>query len=97
VNDEVLSSAIINSTDISDSIKLLIRCLSHWGEGLVMKVLAQLPKPFKEIAIYGKRPRLDRHALMMELAKQLKENGLISSFNTDHGHITINTFKSSNH
>jgi len=97
VDSEVLSSAIINTQDNSDSIKLLIRCFSHWDEGMVMEVLAQLPKPFKEIAIYGKRPRLDRHALMMELAKQLKENGFISSFNTDHGYITINTFKSSNH
>jgi hypothetical protein len=96
-DDVVLTSAIINAQTSSDSIQLLMKCLSIWDEQKTMKVLADLPRPFSEISLYGKRPKLINNEINFAFARLLETKGFISSLKEGRGTIKINTFKSSDH
>lgn len=97
IDDAVISAAIINAQTTSDSIMLLMRCLFTWDEKKTMEVLADLPEPFSEISLYGKRPKLDHNEQNLALAKLLEKKGFISSIKEKRDSIIINTFKSSDH
>jgi len=97
VDDAVLSSAIVNAQNISDSIRLLMKCLPKWEQIKVIEVIAGLPKPFSEISVYRKRPKIDNNKVNLAFAKLLEEKGYISSINEKGDSIIINTFKSSSH
>ena len=97
INDAVLSSAIINAQTSSDSIRLLMKCLSTWDEKKTMTVLADLPEPFSEISSNGKRPKLEHNEQNLAFAKLLEKKGFISSMKEKSDSIIINTFKSSDH
>ncbi|HWR78499.1 MAG TPA: hypothetical protein VN283_14965 [Thiobacillus sp.] len=96
-DDTVLSSAIVNARTSADSIRLLMKCLSTWDENKAMAVLADLPEPFSEISVYGKRPRLDNNEMNLSFARLLETKGFISSVKVEDDLIKINTFKSSDH
>lgn len=96
-DDTVLSSAIINARTPADSIRLLTKCLSTWDEHKTMATLAELPEPFSEISMYGKRPKLDNTEINLAFARLLDTRGFISSAEVENNLIKINTFKSSDH
>jgi hypothetical protein len=96
-DDTVLSSAIVNAHTTTDSIRLLMKCLSTWDENKTMAVLANLPEPFSEISIYGKRPKLENNEMNLTFARLLEVKGFISSVTVEGDSIKINTFKSSDH
>jgi len=95
VDDDVLSSAIVSAQNVSDSISIFMKCLPKWGPVKVMEVIADLPKPFSEISVYGKRPKIDNNKVNLEFAKLLEEKGYISSMKEKGDSVIINTFKSS--
>jgi hypothetical protein len=96
-DDRVILAAIVNAQTSSDSIRLLMKCLSNWDENKVMGVLANLPEPFSEISSYGKRPRLDNNAINLTFARLLETKGFVSSVKVEDDSIKINTFNSSDH
>lgn len=96
-DDSILSAAIVNAQTSSDSIRLLMKCISTWDENRVMGILAKLPEPFSEISTYGKRPRLDKNEINLTFAKLLETKGFISSVKVEDDSIKINTFNSSDH
>ncbi len=93
----VLSAAIISTQTSSDSIRLFIKCLSFWDEKKTMEVLAELPEPYCEIALYGKRPKLDNNKTNLEFVRLLKDNDFISSIKEEKDLIKVNTFRNSDH
>lgn len=95
IDTRVLSEVIINSKIVDDSIRLLIKCIPTWDESLVKGALSRLVKPYSEIAIHGKRPKLDKNDLNTQLSERLKEYGFISSVKEEKGGIRINTRMSS--
>ena len=97
IDDEVLSSAIINAQTSSDSIRLLTKYLSSWDERLTMEVLAALPDPFCNISSYGKNAKLENNTINLEFARLLKTKAFISSIREGDRYIKIYTYKSSDH
>jgi len=95
IDDAVLSSAIGNAQNVSDSIRLIMKCLTKWEQIKVMGVIADLPKPFSEISVYGKRPKIDNNKVNLAFTKLLEEKGYISSMKEKGDSVIINTFKSS--
>lgn len=96
-DDRILKAAILRTEEISESLRILIKCLIHWNENQVMDVLEKLSEPYSEIAAYGKRPKLDKNELNLQLAKLLKERDFISSYKEEGDSIKINTFKAPDH
>lgn len=90
-DDEILSAAIINASNEDLSIRLLIKCLPSWEEGFAMTVVSQLDHPYNLIALYGRRPKLQKTALNVELSALLKEKGFISSLKEDKDSIRVIT------
>jgi hypothetical protein len=97
IDDNVLSSAIINAQTTEDSIRLLTKCLSTWDEKKTMEVLADLPEPFSKISSYGKYPKLNNNEINLTFARLLETKGFISTTKEEGDSIKINTFKSSDH
>jgi len=99
IDDDILTSAIINAETTSDSIEIIMKHASNWNEGKTMEVLAKLPAPYKEIPLYGKRPKLEHNELNLKFAKLLQDKKFISTIKEDKadGSITINTFMSKIH
>lgn len=97
VDDDILTAAIVNAQPISESIRLLMMCLSKWDEGKTMEVLRGLPEPYSEIPEYGKRPKLDNNEWNRAFANLLKAKDFISSVKQEDDSIKINTFNSSDH
>lgn len=95
--DSVLSSVITNAKTSSDSIRILIKCLSTWDEEQTMAVLADLPGPLSDISLYGKTPKLSNNKFNLEFARLLKTKGFVSSIKEKEDTIKIYTFKSSDH
>jgi len=98
-DDLVLTSAIVNARTHTDSIKLLMKCIPNWDEATTMSVLAELPKPYCDIAKYGKHPKLDKTSLHQEFVQLLEQQNYISSFSCPSwgSSIRVNTFKSQDH
>jgi len=96
-DDTVLSSAISNAQPTSDSIRLLMKCLSTWDKNKTMEILASFPEPFNEISSYGKRPKLENNNINLEFSKLLESKRYISSVKVESKFIIIHTFKSSDH
>jgi hypothetical protein len=61
----------------------------------VRNILGGLPEPYRDIAVYGRSPRIESNDGNELLASWLKERGLISSFTTSvfGGGIRVNTFR----
>lgn len=95
IDTQILSVVIINAKIVDDSIRLLLKCLPVWDEALVMDTLSQLTNPYREIATYGKRPKLNKSDLNVQFSKSLKEYGFISSVKEENDGIRIITRKSS--
>lgn len=58
-----------------------------------MQTLSKLRYPYSQIANYGKRPRIEISEYTLKLAKALKSQGYISSFESFLGYIRINMKK----
>lgn len=97
MDDNVLSSAIINAQTITDSIQILMKCILKWDKTKTMEVLEALPEPFNEIPLYGKRTKLVYNKSNIAFAKLLVQKGFISSITEKNDLIIINKFKSDDH
>jgi alanine-alpha-ketoisovalerate/valine-pyruvate aminotransferase len=90
-DNQILSEAIIKSSNEDISIRLLVKCLTNWEKSTSMNVISQLGYPYSKIASNGKRPKLKKTPLNIELSKLLQAKGFISSFSEDKNQIRINT------
>lgn len=97
IDDSVLSSAVINAQTTSNSIQLLMKCLSSWDERQTMEVLAELPEPFCKISSYGKITKLENNTINLAFSRLLDTRNFVSSIKVKDRSIKINTFKSSDH
>jgi hypothetical protein len=96
-DNEIISLAIINAENTSDSIRILSKCIPSLDEKWTMNVLAQLPTPFNEIALYGKLPKIPNTNQNLEFAKLLVSQKFVSSIKEMKDVIKVNTFKSPDH
>lgn len=97
IDDAVLSSAILNANSLSDSIRIITKCLSTWSEKQTMEVLSELPVPYSEISLYGNNPKIHNDEINLEFSNLLEKKGFISSVKVNGGKIKIYTFKSLEH
>lgn len=95
IDNEVISSAIVNAQNVEDSIRILMKCITSWDLKMTMDVLKQLPVPFSEIAEYGKRPKLPNTSTNRQFAKLLVTQQIVSSAKEKEEYIKIYTFKPS--
>ena len=92
VDDSVLEVAILNGGSLTNSIKLLTKCILVWDKTRIMKAIAGLPEPYSDISSYGKRPKIPNNEYNLEFAEYLNEYNLISSIKVKEKTIQINTF-----
>lgn len=91
---EFSRSLILNSHPESLQISLLNKLHSVLSASEVRDLLQVLPLPYRDIATYGRYPRLDGNPENEQLASWLVERRLVSSFApTMLGGIRINTFR----
>lgn len=89
----VLSVAIINAENIDVSIDILIKCIPFSTGEWTMSILKQLPSPYNDIALSGKRPKLQKTERNLDFARLLEDKCLVSSVVERLGVVRINTFK----
>lgn len=91
---EVTSHSIVHALTIDDSMRILVKCIPNWDKSLTMEILGQLPAPFCEIPLNGKRPKIPKSSINLLFAKLLESHGLVSSVTEEERTVKINTFKS---
>ncbi|MFC0804741.1 ATP-binding protein [Ensifer sp. P24N7] len=91
---EFIRSVILNSHPESLQISLLNKLHSVLSASEVRDLLQGLPMPYRDIATYGRYPRIDDNRANQQLASWLVERRLVSSFAPAmFGGIRINTFR----
>lgn len=91
---EFIAFLIVTTRDYEESIKLLTIYIAMVKKDEVMRVVSDLNNPYKEIASYGKRPKLINNKTNEDLSFALKRHGCISSFKEYGNIIRINTLRS---
>lgn len=88
-------AVVLNSRPEELQVSLLNKLNGALSAAEVRDVLRDLPEPYREIAIFGKSPRIDNNEINVQLASWLKERNLVSSFTTTifGDAIRVNTFK----
>lgn len=81
------------SKDSISSIILFTAYLLSAARENVMGVLSMLNDPYKEIASYGKRPKLINNEFNRAFCAEMKRHGHISSFREEGDNIRINTLR----
>lgn len=97
IGDDIATATICNTSSTSNALRLLVLFIPRWEETLIMDVLGRMPEPLCEIASYGKRPKLDKNSINLELAEALQRKTAISSVKDEDSHLRINTWRSSDH
>ena len=92
---DFIKAVIINSRGTKLQISLLNKLHPALSVAEVRGVLSQLPEPFRDIATFGKSPKIEGTEVNRQFAAWLKQRGIISSFvNTVFGdEIRIHTFR----
>ncbi|PDT07944.1 DNA-binding protein [Rhizobium sp. M1] len=91
---DFVRAVVLNSRPDELQISLLNKLQSVLSTTEVRDVLRDLPDPYRDIALFGRYPRIDNSEINQQLASWLKERSLISSFApTMFGAIRINTFR----
>ncbi|CAN7759360.1 ATP-binding protein [Ensifer adhaerens] len=91
---EFVRSVILNSHSESLQVSLLNKLHNVLSGAEVRDLLQGLPMPYRDIATYGRYPRIDGSPANQQLASWLVERRLVSSFApTIFGGIRINTFR----
>ncbi len=75
-----IRAIVVHSRPIGVQVSLLNKLHSSLSPSEVRDILASLPDPFKDIAEFGKSPRLEDSPANRLLATWLKEQKIISSF-----------------
>lgn len=90
-----IHAVIVNSRPASLQVSLLNKLHGSMTPQEVRAIIQQLPKPYSDIAVFGKSPKLERHPLNEELASWLTERRLISSSTPSllSDGIRLNTFR----
>jgi hypothetical protein len=90
-----IQAVIVNSRPASLQVSLLNKLHRSLTPQEVRTIIEQLPKPYSDIAVFGKSPKIDRHPLNEELVSWLTERRLISSSTPTllGDEIRVNTFR----
>jgi len=90
-----INAVIVNSHPASLQVSLLNKLHRSMTPQEVRSIIQQLPKPYSDIASFGKSPKLERHPLNEELVSWLIERRLISSSTPTllGDEIRLNTFR----
>ncbi|MEF2074198.1 hypothetical protein [Consotaella aegiceratis] len=92
---DFVKSVIVHSRAIKVQISLFNRLHPALSDAEVREVLRRLPGSFRDIATYGRAPKIESSDVNRKLAIWLKERKIISSFSDTllGGGIRIHTFK----
>ncbi len=90
-----IKAVIINTREVKVQISLLNKLHQSLSVPDVRRILAHLPSPYRDIATFGKSPKLEDNDRNRNLAQWLDERDVISSFKETlfGGEIKINTFR----
>jgi hypothetical protein len=77
---DFIRAVILNSYPESLQISLFNKLHAVLTTGEVRDVLQGLPAPYRDIATYGRSPRIEREPINEQFASWLKERKIISSF-----------------
>lgn len=90
-----IKAVIVSSSEVNVQISLLNKMHQSLSVPDVRDVLAHLPSPYKDIATFGKFPKLEDNERNRKLAQWLDDRDVISSFKETlfGGEIRINTFR----
>ncbi len=95
---DYLKSVILNTSDTSRAIEILIRSDQFWeSEPTIMDILSKFPEPYNIISNYGKNPKIENNDLNNRLTEKMMEKGFISKVKKYDKDLKIYTFKSSDH
>lgn len=92
---ETLQSVIVSTSDTLKAVTLLSDTIERFDKRAVIEILGMLPKPYKSIASFGRRPKLQNTKENLRLVEKLENNGIISSKVVSKGVIKINTYSNS--
>lgn len=92
---DFIKAVILHTRELKVRLSLLTKMHRTLTVPDVREVLQGLPEPFRDIATFGKSPKLENSEANRQLAQWLKEKGVISSFSVTllGGEIKINTFR----
>lgn len=92
---ELIKAIVLHSSDIDVQVSLLNNLHEALSVREVRSILSALPMPFRDIATFGKVPRLEISEANRHLVQWLDDRKIISSFSETllGGEIKINTFK----
>lgn len=93
IDNQVLSTVIINAKAMDHSIELFIKCLPNWDETLTTEVLSQLKESYSKIASPGQQFTLDDSSLNARFFEILKTQGFISKVRKTANGLKIDTRK----
>ena len=92
-SNELLKSVITNTEHIKKAILLLSKNILRFDKSEVIDILKVLPEPYKDIASFGKQPKLDKNKENLHLIQELEKNNIISSKKVRKGVIEVYTYK----
>lgn len=92
---EFIKAIVLQSQDVRVKLSLLNRMHSALSVREIRDVLRAMPAPYKDIATFGRAPKLEDKEINRELAGWLEERKVISSVSDTFlgGEIKINTFQ----
>lgn len=94
---DIVKSLIENSEPIETQVSLLNQTHKHLDDNEVFEILAKLPKPFSDIQIGHKTPKLDNNPENLKLVEWLDTRNIISSWSESKlfgNEIKVNLYRS---
>lgn len=81
IREEMLKYVLSESKmTTADKIKIFTKKIFLYANSEIDYFLEKLPEPYSDIAIKGKRPKIDNNQINLKFAQALKENKCISSY-----------------
>nr|WP_306287421.1 hypothetical protein [Pseudoalteromonas sp. WY3] len=91
INSKVLMWVTYGARNIETSLNLICMLFDRWDEDEIFDILNNLDEPYRNISIYGKKPRIGNTALDKGLAQLLNDANYISSFRVEDKGVRIYT------
>ncbi|WP_316840034.1 hypothetical protein [Pedobacter gandavensis] len=93
VTKNILLHILLNCLDSNQRLKLLFRKIALLTKIEITSVLTALPKPYSEIAMLGKRPKLESTQENWAFSNKLLSSGYIKNATEEKGKIRISTYR----
>ncbi|MDB2705287.1 hypothetical protein N9Y67_01970 [Pseudomonadota bacterium] len=92
-DNDIAQALVIRARNEEYSIRLLTKFVPQLAKMDVINTLAELPLPYRNMASFGKRPKIPFTDDNLAFVTKLKAHGIISKHTTENKYIRISTFK----